>query len=152
MPEERDPELLDCKITLFSKTYLRGKNFSLDVSNTDTNETLSIKDLSKGNTKYDTICCINKYYILNSLLSIILIFFVVGFDNEQVSIQVNGGGNGTTLCCWGAYSETEFQGEVLNVRYDAYNKGIYNSAQDMGKLFKDATSIQLLDKNCSVPY
>ena len=59
MLEERDPELLDCKITLFSKTYLRGKNFSLDVSNTDTNDTLSIKDLSKGNTKYDTICCIN---------------------------------------------------------------------------------------------
>ena len=85
-------------------------------------------------------------------MSIILIFFVVGFDNEQVSIQVNGGGNGTTLCCWGVYSDTEFQGDVLHVRYDAYNKGIYNSAQDMGKLFKDATSIQLLDKNCSVPY
>ena len=85
-------------------------------------------------------------------MSIILIFFVVGFDNEQVSIQVNGGANGTTLCCWGVYSETEFQGEVLKFRYDAYNKGTYNSAQDMGKLFKDATSIQLLDKNCSVPY
>ena len=65
MPDERDLNLLDCKITLFSKTYLRGKNFSLDVSNTDTNETLSIKDLSKGNTKYDTICCINDLeYIL----------------------------------------------------------------------------------------
>ena len=49
--EERDPGFLDCKITLFSKTYLRGKNFSLDVSNTDTNDTLLIKDLSKGNTK-----------------------------------------------------------------------------------------------------
>ena len=94
----------------------------------------------------------NPLGILNSFLSIILIFFVVGFDNEQVSIQVNGGGNGTTLCCWGVYSDTEFQGDVLNVRYDAYNKGIYNSAQDMGKLFKDATSIQLLDKKCSVPY
>ena len=87
-------------------------------------------------------------------MSIILIFFVVGFDNEQVSIQVNGGGNGTmyNVCCWGVYSETEFQGEVLNVRYDAINKGAYKSAQDMGKLFKDATSIQLLDKDCSVPY
>ena len=92
------------------------------------------------------------YYTWNSFLSIILIFFVVGFDNEQVSIQVNGGGNGTTLCCWGVYSETAFQGEVLYVRYDAHNKGIYNSAQDMGKLFKDAISIQLLDKNCGVPY
>ena len=91
-------------------------------------------------------------YFKQFFLSIILIFFVVGFDNEQVSIQVNGGAKGTTLCCWGVYSETAFQGEVLYVRYDAHNKGIYNSAQDMGKLFKDATSIQLLDKNCGVPY
>merc|ERR1711863_164702 len=33
--EERDPAFLDCKISLFSKTYLRGENFSLDITNTD---------------------------------------------------------------------------------------------------------------------
>ena len=47
--EERDPAFLDCKVSLFSKTYLRGENFSLDITNTDMNETLAIKDLSEGN-------------------------------------------------------------------------------------------------------
>ena len=47
--EERDPAFLDCKISLFSKTYLRGENFNLDITNTDMNETLAIKDLSEGN-------------------------------------------------------------------------------------------------------
>ena len=47
--EERDPAFLNCKISLFSKTYLRGENFSLDITNSDTNETLTIKDLSEGN-------------------------------------------------------------------------------------------------------
>ena len=47
--EERDPAFLDCKISLFSKTYLRGENFSLDITNTNMNETLAIKDLSEGN-------------------------------------------------------------------------------------------------------
>ena len=47
--EERDPAFLNCKISLFSKTYLRGENFSLDIANSDTNETLAIKDLSEGN-------------------------------------------------------------------------------------------------------
>ena len=49
MLEERDPAFLDCKVSLFSKTYLRGENFSLDITNTDMNETLAIKDLSEGN-------------------------------------------------------------------------------------------------------
>ena len=51
--EERDPAFLDCKISLFSKTYLRGENFSLDITNTDmpikAYKGLAIKDLSEGN-------------------------------------------------------------------------------------------------------
>ena len=47
--EERDPAFLNCKISLFSKTYLRGENFTIDITNSDTNETLAIKDLSEGN-------------------------------------------------------------------------------------------------------
>ena len=46
---ERDPAFLNCRISLFSKTYLRGEKFSLDITNSDSNETLEIKDLSEGN-------------------------------------------------------------------------------------------------------
>ena len=83
---------------------------------------------------------------------LIISIFLVGFDNKQTSIKVDGGTNGTTLCCWGVYSEPEFKGEFLHFRYSVSSKGTYNSAQDMGKLFRDASSVQLLNENCSDPY
>ena len=46
---EKDPAFLDCKLSLFTKTYLRGDNFTLDKQNTESNHTLLIKDLSEGN-------------------------------------------------------------------------------------------------------
>ena len=46
---EKDPAFLDCKLSLFTKTYLRGENFTLDKQNTESNDTLLIKDLSEGN-------------------------------------------------------------------------------------------------------
>merc|ERR1712209_109276 len=65
----KDPAFLDCKISIYSKTYNRGDSFTLEEENSDRNQTLEIKDL-------DT----------------------VGFDNKLVSLQVSGGLNGTTSC------------------------------------------------------
>ena len=80
------------------------------------------------------------------------ISFAAGFDNKLVSLQVGGGLNGTTNCCFGVYSEPEFRGDFLHFRFNPYNDGKYESASDMGKLFRAATSIQLLDETCTEPY
>lgn len=120
---EKDPAFLDCKLSLYTKTYLRGDNFTLDKQNTESNDTLLIKDLSE-----------------------------VKFDNKQTSLVVGGGANGTTRCCWGVYSEPNFNGRFLHFRFSPYSKGKYESAQDMGKLFRAASSIQLLNEDCDEPY
>jgi len=119
----KDPAFLDCKISIYSKTYNRGDSFTLETENSDKNQTLEIKDLNKA-----------------------------GFDNKLVSLQVSGGLNGTTNCCFGVYSEPEFRGDFLHFRFNPYNDGKYESASDMGKLFRAATSIQLLDETCTEPY
>ena len=51
----KDPAFLDCKISLYTKTYLRGDVFTLDKENSESNNTLLIKDLSQGNERY-TLC------------------------------------------------------------------------------------------------
>ena len=43
---------LACNITLFSRTYLRGDKFVLGRNNSDSNQTISIGDLSKGKYQY----------------------------------------------------------------------------------------------------
>ena len=45
----KDPAFLDCKISIYSKTYNRGDSFTLETENSDKNQTLEIKDLNKGN-------------------------------------------------------------------------------------------------------
>merc|ERR1712018_569223 len=119
----KDPAFLDCKISIYSKTYNRGDSFTLEKQNSDKNKTLEIKDLDK-----------------------------VGFDNKLVSLQVGGGLNGTTSCCFGVFSEPEFKGDTQYFQFNSYNDGKYESASDMGQLFRAATSIQLLDESCTVPY
>merc|ERR1711902_296104 len=57
----KDPAFLDCKISIYSKTYNRGDSFTLETENSDKNQTLEIKDLNKA-----------------------------GFDNKLVSLQVSG--------------------------------------------------------------
>ena len=47
----QDPAFLGCKLSLYTKTYLRGNNFTLDRKNSDLNATLAIEDLTKGNSK-----------------------------------------------------------------------------------------------------
>ena len=44
----KDPAFLDCQLSLYSKTYLRGDTFTLDKGNTENNQTLKIEDLSEG--------------------------------------------------------------------------------------------------------
>ena len=78
--------------------------------------------------------------------------FSVGFDNKQTSLKVDGGLDGKTLCCWMIYSGTNFQGESLHFRYSTFSKGAYESAQDMGKTFRDASSIQLMHEDCVTPF
>jgi len=119
----KDLSFLGCKISIYSKTYNRGDSFTLEEENSDRNQTLEIKDL-------DT----------------------VGFDNKLVSLQVSGGLNGTTSCCFGVYSEPDFKGDFLHFRFNPLNDGKYESASDMGQLFRAATSIQLLDESCTEPY
>merc|ERR1712223_2187272 len=119
----KDPAFLDCQISIYSKTYNRGDSFTLDKENSENDQTLKIEDLSK-----------------------------VGFNNKLVSLYVSGGLNDTTSCCWGIYSEPNYTGEFLHFRFNPLNKGKYESASDMGKLFRAASSIQLLDENCSEPY
>merc|ERR1712038_1531652 len=119
----KDPAFLDCRISIYSKTYNRGDSFTLDKENSENNQTLKMGDLSK-----------------------------VGFNNKLVSLYVNGGLNGTTNCCFGVYSEPEFKGYSLHFRFSPYNDGKYESASDMGQLFRAATSIQLLDESCTEPY
>merc|ERR1719322_873807 len=121
--QPKDPAFLDCQISMYSKTYNRGDSFTLDKENSENNQTLKIDDLSK-----------------------------VGFNNKLVSLYVSGGLNDTTSCCWGVYSEPYHIGEFLHFRFNPLNKGKYESASDMGKLFRAASSIQLLDENCSEPY
>ena len=50
------------------------------------------------------------------------------------------------------YSEPDFNGDFLHFRFAPYGKGTYKSAQDMGKLFRAASSIQLLNEDCNEPY
>merc|ERR1712018_1126296 len=119
----KDPTFLDCQISIYSKTYNRGNSFTLDKENSENNQTLKIDDLS-----------------------------TVGFNTKLVSLYVSGGLNDTTNCCWGVYSERNYTGEFLHFRFNPLNKGNYESASDMGKLFRAASSIQLLDENCSEPY
>merc|ERR1712136_364251 len=119
----KDLSFLGCKISIYSKTYNRGDSFTLEEENSDRNQTLEIKDL-------DT----------------------VGFDNKLVSLQVSGGLNGTTSCCFGVYSEPDFKEDFLHFRFNPSNDGKYESASDMGQLFRAATSIQLLDESCTEPY
>merc|ERR1719336_194721 len=119
----KDPAFLDCKISIYSKTYNRGDSFTLDKENSDKNQTLEIKDLDK-----------------------------VGFDNKLVSLQVGGGLNGTTSCCFGVYSEPEFKGDTRYFQIYGINDGKYESASDMGQLFRAASSIRLLDESCMDPY
>merc|ERR1712038_945384 len=121
--QPKDPAFLDCQISIYSKTYNRGDSFTLDKENSENNQTLRIDDLSKA-----------------------------GFDNKLVSLYVSGGLNDTTSCCWGVYSEPNYAGELLHFRFNPLDKGKYESASDMGKLFRSASSIQLLDENCSEPY
>ena len=92
----------------------------------------------------------NFYFLIISCNSFLK--FIVDFDNKQTSLQVGGGLNGTTRCCWGVYSEPDFKGDFLHFRFAPYGKGLYKSAQDMGKLFRAASSIQLLNENCNEPY
>merc|ERR1719336_2675201 len=123
----KDPAFLDCKISIYSKTYNRGDSFTLEKENSDKNQTLEIKDLDK-----------------------------VGFDNKLVSLQVGGGLNGTTGCCFGVYSEPEFKGDTRYFQFNSWESGIndgkYESASDMGQLFRAASSIRLLDESCMDPY
>ena len=88
----------------------------------------------------------------NGYLIFQYLIFAVGFDNKQTSLRVGGGANDTTRCCWGLYSEPDFAGNFLHFRFSPHFKGLYNSAQDMGELFRDASSVQLLDENCRKPY
>merc|ERR1719411_2151597 len=44
----KDPAFLDCKISIYSKTYNRGDSFTLETENSDKNQTLEIKDLNKA--------------------------------------------------------------------------------------------------------
>merc|ERR1712038_415564 len=119
----KDPAFLDCKISLYTKTYLRGDAFILDKQNSESNDTLLIKDLSQ-----------------------------VNFNNKQTSLRVGGGANGTTRCCWGLYSEPNFNGDFKHFRFAPHFQGKYDSAQEMGKLFRAASSIQLLNEDCNEPY
>merc|ERR1712038_1445078 len=123
IPDEELYNFLDCQISIYSKTYNRGDSYTLDRENSENNQTLKISDLSK-----------------------------VGFNNKLVSLYVSGGLNDRTSCCWGVYSEPNYTGEFLRFRFNPLNKGKYESASDMGKLFRAASSIQLLDENCREPY
>ena len=47
----KDPAFLDCKISIYSKTYNRGDSFTLEKENSNKNQTLEIEDLDKGNVR-----------------------------------------------------------------------------------------------------
>ena len=152
----KDLSFLGCKISIYSKTYNRGDSFTLEEENSDRNQTLEIKDLDTGNVKSLVLSRIDFHRIFIQIIKTrcitLKISFAVGFDNKLVSLQVSGGLNGTTSCCFGVYSEPDFKGDFLHFRFNPLNDGKYESASDMGQLFRAATSIQLLDESCTEPY
>ena len=105
---------------------------------------------------YDECLMINFLKLLKAINNI-LIFFSVDFNNKLVSLHVIPkvwieGQKGTTRCCFGVYSEPKFKGDFQHFRWNPLNDGKYESASDMGELFRAATSIQLLDESCTEAY